>query len=115
MVKIRREGNGTTWLLEGETLPERLDELTEIFKFYSRKDGQTMDPRFMAEVMALQTQALAHMARAQEQEMERLRKVEKDMDALRKEFTAAMQELKAPAQGRLNKPALQPPSSMRKS
>lgn len=115
MVKIRREGNGTTWLLEGETLPERLDELTEIFKFYSRKDGQTMDPRFMAEVMSLHTQALAQMARMQEEEMNRLRKVESEVAAMRKEFKAAMEKMENPQQGQLNKRTLSAPSSIRKS
>ncbi len=111
MVKIRREGNKTTWLLEADTLPERLEELAEIFNFHSKEQSsERIDQRFMAEIMALQTKSLAEMARAQELELERLRKVENEVALLREEFRAEIAKLKQPEHGRLQKPAMHAPS-----
>lgn len=115
MVKIRRESNKTTWLLEADTLPERLEELTEIFNFHSKEQSsERIDQRFMAEIMALQTKSLAEMARAQEEEIERLRNVEKELAALREEFKTEIAKLKQPKHGRLEKPAMLAPSKTRK-
>ncbi len=115
MVKIRREGNKTTWLLEADTLPERLEELSEIFNFHSKENSnERIDPRFMAEILALQTKALAEMARAQEEEIERLRHVEKELAELRAEFRHEMEKLKQPLHGKLDKPAMRAPSKTRK-
>ena len=115
MVKIRREGNKTTWLLEADTLPERLEELSEIFNFHSKENSsERIDQRFMAEIMALQTRALAEMARAQEEELQRLRNVEKELAELRTEFRNEIENLKQPQHGKLDKPAMHAPSKSRK-
>lgn len=115
MVKIRREGNKTTWLLEADTLPERLEELSEIFNFHSKESSsERIDQRFMAEIMTLQTKALAEMARAQEKEIERLRAIESELAALRSEFRNEIAQLRQPQHGKLDKPAMHAPSKPRK-
>lgn len=115
MVKIRREGNKTTWLLEADTLPERLEELSEIFNFHSKEENnERIDQRFMAEIMTLQTKALAEMAHAQKEEIERLRKVEAELAELRTKFKEEIEKLKQPQHGKLDKPAMHAPSKSRK-
>lgn len=115
MVKIRREGNKTTWLLEADTLPEKLEELSEIFNFHSKEQStERIDQRFMAEILTLQTKALADMARTQEEELQRLRVVEQELKALREEFKAEIDKLKQPQHGKLDKPAMHAPSKPRK-
>lgn len=115
MVKIRRDGNNTTWVLEEESLAGRLRELSVIFKHHSKHShDDRMDPRFFAETLAIQTEALADMAERQEKTIERLKTAERDLEALREEFRAEMQKLREPACGKLEKPAaprgLPPPS-----
>jgi hypothetical protein len=112
MVKIRREGSKTTWLLEEETLSGRLRELAVIFKYHSKhSDNDRMDSRFMAETLSTQTDALSDMAHKQEQEIERLRRVERDLAELRAEFRTEMERLKKAPQGALDKPAMRRPSN----
>ncbi|MDP2206386.1 MAG: hypothetical protein Q8K65_08775 [Alphaproteobacteria bacterium] len=112
MVKIRREGNKTTWLLEEETLSGRLRELAVIFNHHSKQTGDDrMDPRFMAETLSMQADALAGMARKQEEEIERLRRVERDLAELRAEFRTEIEKIKQAPQGTLDKPAMRPPSN----
>lgn len=111
MVKIRRGGGKNTWLLEEDTLSGRLGELAIIFKHHSKPGGERMDERFMAEVLSMQAEALALMAEKQEQELERLRRVENELAVLRAEFKAEMGKLKDPPSGVLKKPALRKPSN----
>jgi hypothetical protein len=112
MVKIRREGNKTTWLLEEETLSGRLHELAAIFKYHSNhSDNDRMDSRFMAETLSMQTDVLFEMAHKQEREIERLRRVERDLAELRAEFKTEIDKLKQAPQGALDKPAMRRPSN----
>lgn len=107
MVQIKRDAGKTTWLLEGERLSERLDELTVIFNHHSKENGtERIDPRFMAEILALQTGMLAQMARHQEAELERLRALEQDVARLK-----AL--LEPPAMTELSKPALKTPQQQK--
>ncbi|HRI77025.1 MAG TPA: hypothetical protein PLX33_08555 [Alphaproteobacteria bacterium] len=110
MVQIRRQGNKTTWVLEEDTLHGRLRELAKVFNYHSREEGERMDARFMSEVMELQTESLAQMAEQQEKEMERLRRVERELAELRAEFKTYMEKSAAP-KGTLEKPALRAPSA----
>ncbi|HCS22638.1 MAG TPA: hypothetical protein DIW20_02720 [Rhodospirillaceae bacterium] len=114
MVQIRRQGNKTTWVLEEDTLHGRLRELAKVFNYHSREEGARMDARFMSEVMELQTESLAQMAEQQEKEMERLRRVERELAELRAEFKTYMEKSAAPA-GTLEKPALRGPSAKKSS
>lgn len=115
MVKIRREGNKTTWLLEEETLSGRLRELAVIFNHHSKESGdERMDPRFMAEALSTQAEGLAQMARRQEEEIERLRRIENELAELRAEFKTEIEKIKGAPQGTLDKPAMRPPSSGKK-
>jgi len=115
MVKIRREGNKTTWLLEEDTLSGRLRELAVIFNHHSRESADDrMDPRFMAETLSMQAESLAEMARKQEAEIERLRQIERDLAELRAEFRTEIEKIKQAPQGALDKPAMRPPSSGKK-
>ncbi|MDY0008865.1 MAG: hypothetical protein RBS08_04095 [Bdellovibrionales bacterium] len=111
MVKIRREGGKNTWLLEEDTLSGRLGELAIIFKHHSKPGGERMDERFMSEVLSLQAEALAHMAEKQEQELERLRRVENELALLRTEFKSEMEKIKNPPSGVLDKSSMRKPSS----
>lgn len=112
MVKIRREGSKTTWLLEEDSLSGRLRELAVIFNHHSRQSGdERMDPRFMAEALSMQAEALANMAQTQEAEIERLRRVERDLAELRAEFRAEMDKIKQAPQVALDKPAMRRPSN----
>lgn len=112
MVKIRREGSKTTWLLEEETLFGRLRELAVIFNHHSKQNGdERMDPRFMAETLSMQAEALSELARQQEAEIERLRRVERDLAELRAEFRTEMEKQRQGTQGTLDKPAMRPPSN----
>lgn len=110
MVQIRKQGNKTTWVLEEDSLSGRLGELGKIFNYHSREEGDRMDVRFMAETLAMQTETLAHMARQQEEEIERLRRVERALEELRAEFKAYVQKMHTPG-GTLDKPAIRPPSA----
>jgi hypothetical protein len=115
MVKIRREGNKTTWLLEEDTLSGRLRELAVIFNHHSKESGDDrMDPRFMAETLSMQAEGLAEMARKQEEEIARLRRIENDLAELRTEFKTEIEKIKQTPQGALDKPAMRPPSSGKK-
>jgi len=96
MVKIRREGNKTTWLLEEDTLSGRLRELAVIFNHHSKESADDrMDPRFMAETLSMQAESLAEMARKQEEEIARLRRIENDLAELRTELKKSGRRRKA--------------------
>jgi len=111
MVKIRKKPEGgITWVLEGETLPERLEEFATIFNFHARESGGTrLDPRFTAELLALQTRAMVEMARAQENELKRLRELEREFALFRAEILAEVNALRNPIPPSLDKPRLRAP------
>lgn len=108
MVQLRRNKDGTrTWVMEGETLQERLAELATIFNFHARKDNDLqLDPRFTAELMAMQTQALIRMAEKQEQELRALRKAAEEFAVFKAEMLAELKALKEPERKKLDKPQL---------
>ncbi len=111
MVKIRKKPEGgITWVLEGETLPERLEEFATIFNFHARESGGTkLDPRFTAELLELQTRAMVQMARAQETELKRLRELEREFALFRAEILAEVKTLRNPPSSGLDKPKLKAP------
>jgi DNA anti-recombination protein RmuC len=115
MVKIRREKGNTTWLLESDSLSGRLGELAVVFRHHSRQsDNERMDSRFMAETLSLQAEALAKVARAQEEEIQRLRHVEEALAELRAAFNRLAEEINPTARKALDKPAQRPPSAIGK-
>lgn len=108
MVQLRRNDDGShTWLMEGETLQERLQELATIFNFHARKDSDLkLDPRFTAELLALQTKDLLKIAEQQEQELRALRKAAEEFAVFKAEILAEIKALKEPDAQKLDKPRL---------
>ena len=111
MVQLRRNEDGShTWLMEGETLPERLAELATIFKVHAKKgDGLKLDPRFTAELLAMQTEALLRMAEKQEQELRTLRKTAEEFALFKAEVLVELKALKEPETKKLDKPQFKAP------
>lgn len=117
MVQLRTDNSGKrTWILEGETLKERIEELAIIFNYHSKASNKVdLDPRFTAELLEIQTRALAAMAEKQEQELKELRKVAEEFVLFKAEMKAALQALKKPdTPPALDKPSFKPPGSSKK-
>src|SRR5690554_3211651 len=117
MVQLRTDNSGKrTWVLEGDTLKERLEELAVIFNYHSKASNKIeMDPRFTAEMLEMQTRGLMAMAEKQEQELKELRKVAEEFVLFKAEMKAALQALKKPDDvPALDKPRFKPPGSSKK-
>lgn len=111
MVQLRRNADGSrTWLMEGETLQERLKELATIFEFHARKDHDiNLDARFTAELLAMQTTDLLRLAEQQARELRELRKMAEEFVVFKAEMLAELKALKDPDSKKLDKPKLKPP------
>lgn len=111
MVQLRRNSDGSrTWVMEGETLTERLEELATIFNFHARKDHDIkLDARFTAELMDMQTKALLDMARQQERELRELRKVAEELVVFKAAVLEELKALKEPDSRKLDKPQFKAP------
>lgn len=117
MVQLRTDNSGKrTWVLEGETLKERLEELAIIFNYHAKASNKVdMDARFTAELLEMQTRGLMAMAEKQEQELKALRKVAEEFLIFKAETTAALKKLKEPDDApALDKPSFKPPGSAKK-
>ena len=87
MAYIRRDGDKKiTWIIEKAdgTLPERLSELATIFAYYAER-SESINDDFTMQLLTMQAKSLAQLARQQEAEMAKLRTLESDMSALKKE------------------------------
>lgn len=106
MVQLRRNKDGShTWLMEGDTLQERLQELATIFNVHARKDNDLkLDPRFTAELLAMQTKDLLKIAEQQERELRELRKTVEEFAVFKEEILAELKALKEPHGQKLDKP-----------
>jgi len=111
MVQLRRNADGSrTWLMEGETLQERLQELATVFEFHARKDHDIkLDPRFTAELLAMQTTDLLRLAEQQERELRALRGAAEEFAVFKAEILAEIKALKYPEDKTLDKPRLKAP------
>jgi len=105
MARLERTSDSAyTWVLEssGDALSDRMAEFRQIFNHYVQRD-QTITDQFTLQLLLLQADALTAMAKKQEAELKRLKQLEADMAALKKE----MMELKNPPA--LDKPKLPRP------
>jgi|GEM_PF-1321236 hypothetical protein len=116
MVQLRRNADGSrTWLMEGETLPERLREIATIFSYHADKNHEVrLDHRFTAELLAMQTADLVRLAEEQERELRALREAVAEFTVFKAEILAALKELKEPDNKALDKPRFPAPATARK-
>ncbi len=94
MAYVRKDGeNRITWIIEKAdgTLAERVDELSTIFDYYARRK-ESINDDFTMQLLSMQAKALAVAARQQEAEMKKLRQLEADMAAMKKDIA----EMKSP-------------------
>jgi len=113
MVQLRRKSDGSrTWVMEGETLQERLAERVTIFNFHARKDNDiNLDARFTAELLAMQTRDLLAIALQQEKELRELRTIAEEFVVFKAEMLAELKALKEPDNKRLDKPHFKAPAA----
>ncbi|MDE1151426.1 MAG: hypothetical protein PW788_02720 [Micavibrio sp.] len=107
MAFIRRNGeNSITWVLESadDALPARIAEFVKIFDYYAQRKESITD-NFTMQLLALQAHTLLEVAKKQEADLKRLKQLEADMAALKKE----MLEMKGPQT--LDKPKLPRPKA----
>ena len=94
MAYVRKEGeNRITWVIENSDGPlsARVEELSTIFDYYAKRK-ESINDDFTMQLLSMQAKALAQLARQQEAELKKLRALEADMAALKKD----MAEMKSP-------------------